>query len=74
MKLARTQNPGFITKRTFLSGHNLQLQVVKPREFKYTHTREETKDQIPEGVETKTNQILNICPTFPLRGLTLIGA
>jgi hypothetical protein len=42
-------------------------------EFKYPHPQDENKDQIPEGGETKIDQIPHICPT-PLWGLTLIGA
>jgi hypothetical protein len=52
------------------SGFKYSLLIA---EFKYPHPRDENKDQIPEGGETKIDQIPHICPP-PLWDLTLIGA
>jgi hypothetical protein len=45
------------------SGFKYSLLIA---EFKYPHPRDENKDQIPEGGETKIDQIPHICPTPPL--------
>jgi hypothetical protein len=45
------------------SGFKYSLLIA---EFKYSHPRDENKDQIPEGGETKSDQIPHICPPLGL--------
>jgi hypothetical protein len=59
---ARSFVPGFETT----SGFKYSLLIA---EFKHPHPRDENKDQIPEGGETKIDQIPHICPPPPPSGV-----